>query len=242
MRLAQSRGVVGPVACHGHDVLQLHEPGHHGELVQGLRARHDPDALDVILEPLQVLHPVLLFEFHAFLELLQRDLLGGLNRGVRNVREAVLVQPLESARGHSQEDLLRASAQFVETLTRDHLLVHLGLRDVLVQDAAVLGNGEGGLRVVAGDHAHGDAGLLALGDGVLDRAPEGVLDADHALEHLLGGVEVLEGVLDQLPLGLEGEVHVLLAEGDVALALVRPGAQLALHAVLDFLRQGLLPI
>lgn len=32
----------------------------------------------------------------------------------------------------------------------------------------------------------------------------------------------------------------LLAEGDVALALVRPGAQLALHTVLNFLRQGLL--
>jgi len=71
-------------------------------------------------------------------------------------------------------------------------LVELSAGDglvVVLQDAQLLGDGHGGVPVVAGDHHGADAGGLALGDGGLHLGADGV---DHARQPQEGQV-VLQG-------------------------------------------------
>lgn len=68
--LGECGRVVGAVSGHRHDVVQLHQAGHHGEFVDWLGSGHHPDVLDVVFEPFEVFdhlgffeHMVHLFKF-----------------------------------------------------------------------------------------------------------------------------------------------------------------------------------
>lgn len=177
---------------------------------------------DVVFEPLQVFDLILLLQFDALFHLLQSMLSRNLNVFVINLGNIAFIQTYESTRLHPQKYFPRASAQLCKSLPGDDPVVDFAQRNVFVQDSAFFGDGKRSLCVVSRDHAHRDPGYLALLNGLPNRTPEWVLDAHHTLEHLVRESEAFEWVPNEFPVFLGTEVHLLVEESDVPVALVCP--------------------